>query len=938
LAKRAQAIFEDETKNETDASTVALFRHLFTRLVTLGEGSEDTRRIVAREDLSQQEWALAQKLAGEDNRLVVTGATTPGQETVEVAHEALIRNWPALVDWVNRDRAFISWRNQLKQRLDDWRKSPTDEGTLLRGGPLAVAEDWIARRENELSEDEKSYVTAGVVQKDADRKRAEEDLKREQERLDAINLAQERRAWAQRRVRRALIVAALVTILSAGFVLWQYGRNRNLQSELKEEASSLLAKDIRLTHEHANLLGERADAELVRGNFNSALRLAAKGTADDLALPANSVSASNAATVLGKVVDEMPWDRAINAGVPVLAAAFSPDGSRIVTACSDGTAKIWDTATTKLIAVLHGHDREVNSAAFSPDGSRIVTASWDRTARVWDASTGKEIATLRGHDVNVASAVFSPDGSRIVTAAWDRTARIWDAASGKEIAVLRHQGDLSSALYSLDGSRIVTASRDYAAHVWEAATAKEILTLRHSEEVNSAAFSPDGSRIVAGDYHGVHLWDVKTAKEIAVLRGHESFVTSVMFSPDGSRIVTASEDNTARVWDVVTSKEISVLRGNGISASSAAAAFSPDGSRVVIAAGTSALVWNTWRGSDVRIFRGHQFDPKFGGGVYSAEWSPDGSRIITGGGDKTARIWNADTTKELGVLRKHRSTVWSAGFSRDGSLIVTGEDGRTHVWDAAGNEIVSVGGSTGALALDGTRVVTVTGGSASVWDVPTGNKSLVLIGHDDAVLRAKFSPDGSRIVTASADKTTRVWDAVSGKAIAVLRGHEALVNSATFNPDGTRVLSASDDNTARIWDAASAKEVAILRGHEGPVNSAVFSSDGKRAVTASDDKTVRIWDATTTKVITVLRGHEAEVFSAAFSPDGSHVVSASDDGTARVWDIHFATMPARDLLKEACQHRLRGIGAMTPNEMRLAGYPDSEPPIDVCAGIAEARP
>jgi hypothetical protein len=110
LAKRAQAIFEDATKNETDAASVALFRHLFTRLVTLGEGAEDTRRIVAREELGQQEWALAQSLAGEDNRLVVTAATTPGQETVEVAHEALIRNWPALVDWVNRDRAFIPWR------------------------------------------------------------------------------------------------------------------------------------------------------------------------------------------------------------------------------------------------------------------------------------------------------------------------------------------------------------------------------------------------------------------------------------------------------------------------------------------------------------------------------------------------------------------------------------------------------------------------------------------------------------------------------------------------------------------------------------------------------------------------------------------------------------------------------------------------------------
>ena len=158
LTKRAQAIFEDATKKETDASSVALFRHLFTRLVTLGEGAEDTRRIVGRAELGQQEWALAQRLAGENNRPVVTAATTPGQETVEVAHEALIRNWPALVDWVNRDRAFISWRNQLRQRVDDWRKSPSDEGTLLRGGPLAVAEEWVGRRGDDLNEEEKSFV------------------------------------------------------------------------------------------------------------------------------------------------------------------------------------------------------------------------------------------------------------------------------------------------------------------------------------------------------------------------------------------------------------------------------------------------------------------------------------------------------------------------------------------------------------------------------------------------------------------------------------------------------------------------------------------------------------------------------------------------------------------------------------------------------------
>ena len=176
LAKRAQAIFEDATKKETDASSVALFRHLFTRLVTLGEGAEDTRRIVAREELGQQEWALAQRLAGEDNRLVVTAATTPGQDTVEVAHEALIRNWPALVQWVNRDRAFISWRNQLRQRLDDWRKSPSDEGTFLRGGPLAVAEDWVARRGAEFNEEENAFIAKSVEVRDAEKRKAEAEL------------------------------------------------------------------------------------------------------------------------------------------------------------------------------------------------------------------------------------------------------------------------------------------------------------------------------------------------------------------------------------------------------------------------------------------------------------------------------------------------------------------------------------------------------------------------------------------------------------------------------------------------------------------------------------------------------------------------------------------------------------------------------------------
>ncbi len=180
------------------------------------------------------------------------------------------------------------------------------------------------------------------------------------------------------------------------------------------------------------------------------------------------------------------------------------------------------------------------------------------------------------------------------------------------------------------------------------------------------------------------------------------------------------------------------------------------------------------------------------------------------------------------------------------------------------------------------------------WHVPlTGSMR-----HDARVVSARFSPDGQRVVTVSADKTARLWDAVSGKAIGEPMKHEGWVHSAQFSPDGQRVVTASGDETARLWDAASGKAIGEPMKHsfpsekdedhtaigKGRVNSAQFSPDGQWVVTASGDKTAQLWDAASRKPIGWPMNHEDAVSSAQFSPDGQRVVTASYDRTARVWD------------------------------------------------------
>jgi WD40 repeat protein len=197
-----------------------------------------------------------------------------------------------------------------------------------------------------------------------------------------------------------------------------------------------------------------------------------------------------------------------------------------------------------------------------------------------------------------------------------------------------------------------------------------------------------------------------------------------------------------------------------------------------------------------------------------------------------------------------------------------------------------------AFSPDGMRVVTASADTtARIWDAATAAQIAVLK-HDDWVLSAAFSPDGRRVVTGSSQAKARIWDAATGAQIIALAAHYSAVTSAAFSPDGRRVVTASEDKTARIWDAATGALIVMLEGHDDEVNSAAFSPDGSRVVTASQDHTARIWDAAIGAQVAVLKGDDSSVRSAAFSPDGKRVVTASEDKTARIWDVATAAQIA----------------------------------------------
>jgi WD40 repeat protein/serine/threonine protein kinase len=278
--------------------------------------------------------------------------------------------------------------------------------------------------------------------------------------------------------------------------------------------------------------------------------------------------------------------------------------------------------------------------------------------------------------------------------------------------------------------------------------------------------------------------------------------------------------------------------------------------------------------------------------VTSVSFSPDGRRIVSGSGDNTLKVWDAETGQETLTLEGHTDPVMSVSFSPDGRRIASGSfDNTLKVWDVeTGQEMLTLEGHSGwvwsvAFSPDGRRIVSASSeNTLKIWDAETSQELLTLKGHSDYVTSVAFSPDGRRIVSGSNDNTLKIWDAKTGQEMLTLKGHSKSVYSASFSPDGKRIVSGSEDETLKVWDAETGQEMFTLKRHSGWVCCASFSPDGKRIVSGSEDETLTVWDAETGQEMLTLEGHSGYVWSVAFSPDSRRIVSGSYDKTVKVWD------------------------------------------------------